>query len=295
VSNLALPEEVIQSALLTVPQGMAVADYIDEMTKVALSVPQANTPVIHRFAPGLYIREVSAPAGTFAIGHYQKTEHLNIFLKGRVTILKDDGTTEELAAPMMFVSKPGRKCGYVTEDMVWQNIYPTTETDVEKLEEMFLDKCEYWKDLSKARLEATRPTKLLDRNDYFKVLIEYGLTEEQVQAEVQNTEDQIPFEQGGYQVQIGDSPIHGKGIFATGNFAPGDTIAMGRIGSKRTPVGRFTNHSMTPNAGPILLDNGDIAVIALRTIYGCQGGALGEEITIDYRAALHLRGARRVR
>jgi hypothetical protein len=38
----------------------------------------------------------------------------------------------------------------------------------------------------------------------------------------------------------------------------------------------------------ILLDNGDINLIAIKKISGCHGGNLGEEITIDYRQAVSL-------
>ena len=38
----------------------------------------------------------------------------------------------------------------------------------------------------------------------------------------------------------------------------------------------------------ILLDNGDINLVATTAIDGCQGGNLGKEVTIDYRQALSL-------
>ena len=38
----------------------------------------------------------------------------------------------------------------------------------------------------------------------------------------------------------------------------------------------------------ILLDNGNIDLVAIKDISGCCGGDLGEEITIDYRQAVSL-------
>ena len=38
----------------------------------------------------------------------------------------------------------------------------------------------------------------------------------------------------------------------------------------------------------IVYDNGNIDLVAKKAINGCQGGNLGEEITIDYRQALSL-------
>ena len=51
-----------------------------------LKHPQADCPVVHRFAPGLYIRELTIPADTYVIGHRQTTYHLNIMLAGRIIL-----------------------------------------------------------------------------------------------------------------------------------------------------------------------------------------------------------------
>lgn len=127
---------------------------IDDMERAMLKIEQVeglsvDCPVIHRFSPGLYIREVFIPADTLALGHFQKTEHLNIFLQGKIMMLSDNGEKVELKAPMMFTGKPGRKLGYIREDVVWLNIYPTSETNIEKLEETYLDKSDGWKEIKK--------------------------------------------------------------------------------------------------------------------------------------------------
>src|SRR5213079_638452 len=117
---------------------------VDLIEREFLKLPQVDCPVVHRFGPGIYIREVTVPAGSYAIGHAQRFEHMNVFLKGRVTVMNDDGTSTDLVAPMTFIGKPGRKIGYVHEDMVWQNIYATAETDIATLEATYLDKSEGW-------------------------------------------------------------------------------------------------------------------------------------------------------
>ena len=286
--------QVSAQQLMAVPQSTSVAEHVQSLENIVVCVPQAEGAVIHRFAPGLYIREVRAPGGILAIGHYQKTEHLNVFLKGKVTVINDDGSTTDLSAPMMFIGKPGRKCGYIHEEMIWQNIYPTTETDVEKIEESILSKSAEWKTLVKDRLEIARLEHESDREDYRKILGEVGYTEEMVQSEVQNVEDQVSWPMGSYKCIVSSSPIHGKGLFATAPIESGESIALGRIDGKRTPAGRYTNHSVNPNAGIYVLPNGDLKLIAIRDLKGCHGGVLGDEITIDYRHALRLRGAKNV-
>ena len=127
----------------------AVAKMVHELThreKVAVVVTelkkyeQTDCPVKHYFAPNVYIREIFMPAGTIVIGKIHRTEHFNIIEKGRCAIRHDDGTVEILQAPLTFVSKAGvQKVLYIEEDTVWKTVHCTTETDVDKLEELLIE------------------------------------------------------------------------------------------------------------------------------------------------------------
>jgi hypothetical protein len=267
---------------------------IRQLESSFLAMQQVDAPVVHTFGPGIYIREVSIPAGTIAIGHRQKHEHMNIMLKGRVTVVNEDGSLAELVAPMAFVGKPGRKIGYIHEDMVWQNIYATTETDVEKLEAMFLEKSDEWHREQDVRHRVQVIEHEVDRQDFAAAIAEYGFAPEVVQAQSEDSADQIEMPKGAYRIMVSDSPIHGKGVFATASFKAGEVIAPARIAGKRTPVGRYTNHSAKPNARMAWIASDTIGLVAAADISGCAGGELGEEITIDYRQALELLGVRRV-
>lgn len=257
---------------------------VDILEEEFLKHPQVDCPVMHRFGPGIYIREVTVPAGSLAIGHRQRYAQMNVFLKGRVTITNDDGSTTELVAPMTFVGPPGRKVGYVKEDMVWLNVYATDETDIKTLEAMFLDKSEVW--------QAAQPAQQIgctaDVSDYHRAIAAFGFTDELARKQSFDESDQIPFPHGSYKVAVSASAIEGKGLFATAAICEAEVIAPARIDGMRTPAGRYTNHSANPNACMVMLDSGDINLVALKPIKGCAGGNLGEEITIDYRGALSL-------
>ena len=261
---------------------------IDTLAKHMLKVKQAECPVVHRFGPGIYIREVTIPSGAFSIGHYQTTEHLNIMLEGKVIMVNEDGSKTELVAPQTFVSKPGRKVGYIVDKIVWQNVYATNETDIEKLETMFLKKSATWEEHKKAQTLLLAVDHAADKHDFNDAITELGYDAATVRKMSENLADQIPFPYGSYKVMVSDSKIEGKGLFATGNIEAGEVIAPARTSSKRTPAGRFTNHAKNPNAIMVLRDNGDIDLMARRAINGCRGGDLGEEITIDYRQAVRL-------
>ena len=261
---------------------------IGKVEVAMLEEPQAECSVTHYFGPGVYIREVRIPAGVFSIGHYQNKEHLNFMVKGKVQMLLDDGTVMELVAPVIYTAKPGRKIGYITEDMVWQNIYPTEETDVEKLEATYLTKSAFWAKSNEAKRKLEYLCRQSDRDDYEAMLKDLGVSHEIVKAESEKEDDQIPMPQGNFNITIANSQIHGKGVFATSPFVAEAFIAPARINDKRTPVGRYTNHSPHPNAKMVLLDNNDIAIVATKNINGCYGGESGEEITVDYRQVVKL-------
>ena len=117
---------------------------------------------------------------------------------------------------------------------------------------------------------------------------EYGIPHEVARAQSENEDDQITIPFHAYKVIVASSPIEGKGVFATANIAANEVIAPARIEGKRTFAGRYTNHAINSNAKMVRQDNGDIDLVATRDISGCVGGAIGEEIKIDYRQALNL-------
>ena len=269
-------------------QALKVFTNVDEAEKAMLQLPQVDCPLVHHFGPNLCIREVFMPKGTMAVGHKQKFKHMNVLLKGKVMMLNEDGSTKILEAPFIFEGEPGRKIGYVLEDMVWQNIYATDLKDSNDVEEFFVEKSENWQNDHNVKLSIEKVAKEADRNDYQKLLKECGISHEIAKEQSENEEDQISVFSN--IVRVADSAIEGKGLFLTSPIKEGDVICQARIQGKRTQAGRFTNHSVFPNAKMVLLPNGDIDLVAIRDIDGCKGGSLGEEITIDYRQALSLSG-----
>jgi len=118
---------------------------IEQIEECMLKRPQVDCPTVHHFGPGIYIREMTAPADTLAIGHCHKHTHINILLKGEAHIINADGSIKVMKAPTLFLSPPGRKIAYFPDECVWQNIHATDETDIDKLEEIFIDKSDAWK------------------------------------------------------------------------------------------------------------------------------------------------------
>jgi hypothetical protein len=108
-------------------QIMDIQEYVQEM-------PQVEMPIQHTFAPGVYVRQMDAPAGAVIVGKIHKTEHVVIIAKGEASVLTDEGV-QRFTAPHTFVAKAGAKrVIYVHQDLVMINIHPTDETDLEKIE-----------------------------------------------------------------------------------------------------------------------------------------------------------------
>ncbi len=113
---------------------------ISELESMLSELPQAEAPVTHYYAKGIYGREMLIPKGTIVVGKIHRYETLNVFVKGEMTVVTEQGK-KRLKAPMVVVSAPGTKRGgYAHEDSVWLCIHGTEETDLGKIEEEVIAK-----------------------------------------------------------------------------------------------------------------------------------------------------------
>lgn len=92
-------------------------------------------PVVHRFADGMYIRELFIPKGGCITGKIHRHSHPSFLMKGDISIVSESGGVQRLKAPCVVIAPPGTKrIGYAHEDTVWVTVHATEETDVEKIE-----------------------------------------------------------------------------------------------------------------------------------------------------------------
>lgn len=124
-------------------QTLALFADADDAERYLLTQPQTDLPVVHHFCPGVYIREMHAPAGTMIVGHRHKYACTNILMQGSLMLAGPNGPTR-LDAPALFVSEPGRKVAFTLSDIVFQNIIATDLTDVSEIESTFIEKSEQW-------------------------------------------------------------------------------------------------------------------------------------------------------
>jgi hypothetical protein len=120
----------------TAPNKEAYRSEIEALGRKLAKGTEPPHPVKHYFSPGLYIREISIPAGSLVIGQIHRHEHPNIISKGRVTVMTEEDGVKEYSAPATFMSSAGiQKTLYVHEDCVWSTMWPTTDITKDTPEE----------------------------------------------------------------------------------------------------------------------------------------------------------------
>jgi hypothetical protein len=238
-------------------------DVVGAIKEAALAANDPiEIPIRHHFSPGVYAREMVMPKGSLVVGKIHRFGQLNILSGGEVSLISQDGAVR-VKAPYTFVGTPGaQRMIYAHEEATWTVIHGTELTDVNEIEEAFIAK-------SYGDLYLSSSRTLED------ALMAIGASPLELTAISENEADQIPFP-GPVAVEVKDSLVHGKGLFTTQNFYPGDVIAPARINGKRTPAGRFSNHSGEPNAEMKMRENGDVDLVALDVM------GPGEEILTDY-------------
>lgn len=260
------------------PEHLNFKDAIGVAENFIRELPQQIIPeVINHFAPGIYAREMRIPAGTILTGKIHKTEHLCI-LNGDIDIASQEGAGR-FTGYLTFLSKPGiKRIGYAHEDTVFTTIHAIEGTDIPTLED----------ELTVETFEQYEQYRLITlRNDYDQFVEELGMSQEAIKTLVEYEGDQIPMPEGYEKLKQQPSTIHGSGMFAVVDIEAGEFIAPARLNNKRTPAGRYTNHSPTPNACMQPDDVGGLNLVAIRNI------SQDEEVTVDYRQVKLVNGYQR--
>lgn len=243
-----------------------------------LQMPQADIVTTHTFLPGVYERKITVPPWTVLTGAAHKTGYRVRLEKGKIAV-NIDTEIVVLTAPCEFEAKAGeQRAGRVFEDeVVWVDIYdnPDDGQDLSALEDRLyvVPECGLGENRKQLAIKASQA-------DYQLFLQQLGVDQDAMDAVVTVEEDLIDMPEG-HDVELKESPVHGIGMFATRYFFAGEVICPGRLDGKRTPAGRFINHSHDANVIPHKFGD-DIYAIALKDI------PVGGELFVDYRASMRV-------
>lgn len=116
---------------------------LDDLEVALAKLPRAECPIVNRFAPGMYIREITIPAGVMLTSMKHKTEHPFVISKGSIKVTSDTEGSVVYEAPYCGITKPGtRRALHAITETVWTTFHVTDETDVEKICETILEPVE---------------------------------------------------------------------------------------------------------------------------------------------------------
>lgn len=243
-----------------------------------LQMPQADIVTTHTFLPNVYERKITVPPWTVLTGAAHKTDYRVRLEKGKIAV-NIDTEVVVLVAPCEFDAKAGeQRAGRVFEDeVVWVDIYDNLDDcqDLDVIEDRLyvVPECELGENRKQLAIKSSQA-------DYQLFLQQLGVDQSAIDAIVTVEEDLIDMPDG-HDVELKESPVHGIGMFATRYFFAGEVICPGRLDGKRTPAGRFINHSHDANVIPHKF-NDDIYAIALKDI------PVGGELFVDYRASMRV-------
>jgi quercetin dioxygenase-like cupin family protein len=127
---------VTYSGLLAPTPPQPSREQILSLQEAMLTVQCAMPEAAHHFAPGMYGREFSMPAGMVVVGKTHKHGHLMMVLKGRATVVDEFGRYE-VSAGFIQASRPGAKrVVYAHEDTTFVTVHlnPTDTEDLDVIE-----------------------------------------------------------------------------------------------------------------------------------------------------------------
>lgn len=97
-------------------------------------------PLEHHFTPGLYVRQITIPAGTTLVGKIHRESHPIFLLSGKMVLCTEDGD-RVLEGPQMLISKAGdQRAAFTITDVVWITVHanPSDTQELHELERLII-------------------------------------------------------------------------------------------------------------------------------------------------------------
>ena len=111
------------------------ADLVDRM-RASPHLEREDLPLVHRFTPGMYIRELHLPAHVAVVTMVHKTEHPYVVSAGELLVWTKEGGVQNIKAPFCGITKPGTiRLAVTLTPVIWTTFHVTNETDMKKLEQ----------------------------------------------------------------------------------------------------------------------------------------------------------------
>lgn len=238
----------------------------DKIAYLAYALHNDETcPLTHIFEKGWYIREIFVPAKHIFIGRPHIGGHICKLVSGEALHITEETRAYRRAPWQVLTTKGYQFVFYTFTDIIGRTCHPNPEgiTDVQVLEDRIFEPAQAVLDRGKV---------VLAQWDFH--LLTRDLDMPRIEAAYKDESTDIALPWG--DVKFGSSPIHGQGVFADRSFSVAECVVPLALNGRRTPAGRYLNHSPKPNLGIVKSDNNIIATAR-------SAIAKGDELTVDYR------------
>lgn len=115
---------------------------IDATAEFMAQLPQVHSDPVHRFAEGLYCRELTMPADTVWLSRVHKHENFTFVMTGECSVVTEKGLVR-IKAPYFQRTEAGtQRVLHIHEESTWVTVHAmpdgmTEYTPIEEIEEYF--------------------------------------------------------------------------------------------------------------------------------------------------------------
>jgi hypothetical protein len=240
-----------------------------------LQMPQVDLSTTHLVHGGMCARTIFIPAGTVLTGALTNCDNICV-VYGTINVTTDSGMQTLTGFNVLPASKGYKRAGLALTDTWWTMVWPTELTDIDAIEDEMTSESGMLQ-TRRAGIGYATP----DQIDYGRFVIESGIPPTVIAAAMSYTDDLVVTDECHVHVEMRDSPIHGRGLFAKHSIPHGSRIGPMQVDGKRAVAGRWTNHSGTPNAQMVRTADG-------LDLYALCDIPPDTEVTLDYRQALRV-------
>lgn len=276
MTDLTVSPDKARNMLKAMPDPASVRQF----EKLSLQLPQLKLETTHVIHGGLCARTIFIPAGTVLTGAELEVDTVCI-VAGDITVTTDDGVKRLTGHHVLPAVKSNKRIGITHTDTHWTMIFKTDMERVEDVEKQMTREHD--------RLQTRKTAQSFEQNsfvtdsqfDFDRFAVEYRLPPAVLDAVMNYTDDLTVTDECLEKVSVGESLIHGRGLFASERIQANEFICPARVNDKRAIGGRFINHSPFPNAEFRLSEVG-IDVYAITEI------DIDQEVVLDYRQAFEV-------
>lgn len=121
---------------------LAKRDNVYALQEAMQQLPQSEPVTEHHWAAGVYARTMHLRATELVVGKKHRFPCINFISQGSVQVVNvaDEEDSVRYTAPAIFVSPAGTKRAiYAHEDACWTTVHASEETDLDKLEQQFIE------------------------------------------------------------------------------------------------------------------------------------------------------------